>query len=190
MIVRMYTDGACSGNQNESNYGGWGAVLEYGEHIKELHGGEADTTNNRMELMAVIAAFKALKRDGLDIEVYSDSSYVMECFRKQWYVKWEQNGWKTSKKEPVENRELWEELLALVRRHNVGFFRVKGHVTISNEASMQKMYEKFLTWNGAGYTYEDFEYITKMNHRADALANEGIDEVRPIPVKEIPAEVR
>lgn len=186
----MYTDGACSGNQNESNYGGWGAVLEYGEHIKELHGGEADTTNNRMELMAVIAAFKALKRDGLDIEVYSDSSYVMECFRKQWYVKWEQNGWKTSKKEPVENRELWEELLALVRRHNVGFFRVKGHVTISNEAAMQKMYEKFLTWNGAGYTYEDFEYITKMNHRADALANEGIDEVRPIPVKEIPAEVR
>ena len=84
-ILKMYTDGACSGNQNENNYGGWGAILEFGIHQKELHGGEKNTTNNRMELTAVIEAFRALKRTGLQVEVYSDSSYVMNCFRNGWY---------------------------------------------------------------------------------------------------------
>ena len=80
-ILRIYTDGACSGNQNETNIGGWGSILEFGDSQKELHGGELNTTNNRMELTAVIEALKILKRDGLTIEIFTDSSYVASCFR-------------------------------------------------------------------------------------------------------------
>ena len=179
-IVNLYTDGACSGNQNETNIGGWGAVLEYGEHKKELYGGEINTTNNRMEMMALLSALKAMKREGLVIHVYSDSSYLMDCFRKKWYVNWQKNGWKNSKKQPVENRELWEELLALVAKHKVSFYRVKGHVNLNTvtEAALEKLYEKFAEWNGARFSYEDFLYVTERNNRADELANLGIDEVR------------
>lgn len=184
--IRIYTDGGCSGNQEKENFGGWGAILELGEHQKELCGGEADTTNNRMELTAVISAFKALKRDGLAIEVFTDSSYVANCFREKWYESWEKNQWRNAARKSVENQELWKELLALVRKHNVTFYRVKGHVKLPNAAegelpqsrALQSLYEKFLQWNGSRFSYEDFIYITKMNHRADALANEGIDNVR------------
>ena len=126
-IVRIYTDGGCSGNQESTNFGGWGAILQSGEHEKELWGGQADTTNNRMELTAVIEAFKALKKDGLDIQVFSDSAYVANCFREKWYESWEKNHWRNAAHKAVENQELWKELLALVRRHNAEFFRVKGH---------------------------------------------------------------
>ena len=179
-VLKMYTDGACANNQGEENYGGWGAILEFGEHNKELYGGEANTTNNRMELKAVIEGFRALKREGLEIEVFSDSSYVMNCFREKWYVNWQKNGWKTSKKNPVENRELWEELLNLVSRHKVRFCRVKGHVNLetSTEAALQKLYGKFTEWNGEGFSYEDFLYVTEKNNRADELANLGIDSAR------------
>ena len=81
MILRIYTDGGCSGNQSSENAGGWGAILEFGEHKKEMFGGEANTTNNRMELTAVIEAFKALNKDGQTVEVFSDSAYVSNCFR-------------------------------------------------------------------------------------------------------------
>ena len=104
-ILRIYTDGACSGNQNETNIGGWGSILEFGDSQKELHGGELNTTNNRMELTAVIEALK--------------SSYVASCFRDKWYVNWRKNGWMTSGKKPVENRELWEELISLVEKNKV-----------------------------------------------------------------------
>ena len=178
-IVKIYTDGACSGNQNRQNVGGWGAVLEYGEHRKELHGGEKNTTNNRMELTAVIEAFKALKNDGLLIDLFSDSSYVMNCFRNGWYKSWEKNGWKTASRKPVENQELWKELLALVRKHDVRFFRVKGHVNFnSGSADSGKLYRKFTEWNGKDFSFDDFTHVTEMNNRADELANAGIDEVR------------
>lgn len=179
-ILKMYTDGACSGNQSAHNFGGWGAILEYGDARKELHGGEADTTNNRMELTAVIEAFRALNRDGVEVQVFSDSSYVMNCFRQGWYRSWEKNGWKNSKKEAVENQDLWKELLALVRRHHVSFYRVKGHVSLDSRsnANFQKLYAKFRSWNGDEFSYDDFIYVTKMNNRADELANVGVDEVR------------
>ncbi len=125
-ILRIYTDGACAGNQSDQNIGGWGAILEYGEHQKELFGGQANTTNNRMELTAVIEAFKALKQADQKIEVFTDSSYVANCFREEWYVSWEKNHWRNAAKKSVENQELWKELLALVRQHEVRFFRVKG----------------------------------------------------------------
>lgn len=180
MKIKIYTDGGCSGNQSDENIGGWGAILEYGEHRKELHGGEINTTNNRMEMTALIAALSALKKEGLDIEVFSDSSYLMNCFREKWYVSWRKNGWKNSKKEPVENRELWEELLALVEKQgNVEYFRVKGHVNLKSKSTdFNALYEKFVEWNGARFSFEDFKYVTEMNNRADELANIAMNELR------------
>ena len=178
-ILRIYTDGGCAGNQSDHNFGGWGAILEFGEHKKELYGGEANTTNNRMELTAVIEAFKALKKTGQYVQVFTDSSYVANCFREKWYESWEQNKWRNAAKKSVENQELWKELLALVRQHNVTFYRVKGHVNLNSKSTnFDKLYEKFVEWNSTAFSFEDFQYVTKMNNRADELANMGIDEVR------------
>ena len=128
-VLRIYTDGGCAGNQSKTNFGGWGAVLEYGQHQKELHGGAKNTTNNLMEMTALLEAFKAVKKEGQTIEVFSDSSYLMDCFRKKWYVNWQKNGWKNSKKEPVENMDLWKLLLQIIKlkKHEVTFHKVKGH---------------------------------------------------------------
>lgn len=193
-IIRIYTDGACSGNQERKNAGGWGAILETQGHRKELWGGQINTTNNRMELTAVIEAFKALKREPLTVEVFTDSAYVANCFREKWYESWEQNKWRNAAHKSVENQELWKELLSLVRRHNVTFYRVKGHIKLPKDANrsgangetaelpvtpaLQKNYEKFISWNGSAFSYEDFIYTTQMNNLADALANRGIDEIR------------
>ena len=124
-ILRIYTDGGCSGNQNDENLGGWGAILEFGQAVKEIYGSEKNTTNNRMEMTALLEAFRAIKKEDQDIHVFSDSSYLMECFREKWYEKWIRNGWKTSSKKPVENRELWEALLPYLQKHRISFFRVK-----------------------------------------------------------------
>lgn len=185
--VNFYTDGACSGNQNDENVGGWGAILEYGDAVKELHAGEFNTTNNKMELDAVINAFRQLKRDGLTIHVFTDSSYVANCFLNEWYVNWRKNGWKNKKKEPVENRERWEELLSMVEKNNVTFFRVKGHVNLDSERTdTGKMYQKFLNDNAASLSRPgapeigaaDFRKLIEMNNRADELANIAMDELR------------
>lgn len=178
-VLRMYTDGGCSGNQSSENVGGWGSILEFGEHKKELYGGEANTTNNRMELTAVIEAFKALKKDGQTVEVFTDSSYVANCFREEWYVSWEKNNWRNAAKKSVENQDLWKELLALVRRHHVTFHRVKGHVNLTSKSTnFDALYSKFVTWNGSRFTFDDFKYITMMNNRADELANMGISHIK------------
>lgn len=178
-ILRIYTDGGCAGNQSDENLGGWGAILEFAGVTKELYGSEPNTTNNRMEMTALLEAFRAIKRDGQEIIVFSDSSYLMDCFRKKWYVKWQSNGWKTAKKQPVENRELWEALLPFLERHTITFCRVKGHVNVDSKSTdMDKLYEKFLEWNGSSYSYDEFLHVTEMNNRADELANIGIDEIR------------
>lgn len=178
-ILKIYTDGGCSGNQSAENFGGWGTILEFGEHKKEFYGGEINTTNNRMELTAVIEGFKALNKDGQTIEVYSDSAYVSNCFREKWYESWEKNKWRNAAKKSVENQELWKELLALVRKHNVSFYRVKGHVNLNSKATdFDKLYEKFVSWNGSRFTFDDFKYVTEMNNRADELANLGINQVK------------
>lgn len=177
--IKIYTDGACSGNQNRKNFGGWGAILIYKEHKKEIFGGEIDTTNNRMEMMALIKALEAIRAPECIVEVYSDSSYLIECFRKKWYIRWQKNGWMTTSKKPVENRDLWEALLPHLDKHHIDFFRVKGHVNPdANSTALDKLYTKFLQWNGNNFSYDDFLYITAMNNRADALANMGIDRVR------------
>ncbi len=121
--VTIYTDGACSYNPGP---GGWAAVLQYGSRRKEMSGGEKETTNNRMELTAVIEALKALK-EPCRVKLYSDSAYIVNCFQQKWYEKWEKNGWMTSSKKPVENKDLWQELLRLTKKHEVEFIKVKGH---------------------------------------------------------------
>lgn len=173
--IRIYTDGACSGNQNETNRGGWGALLEYGSHSKEIFGGEADTTNNRMEMTALLEALKALRKEGQRIQVFSDSAYLMNCFREKWHENWARNGWRTSKKTEVENRDLWEAILREVSRHTIEFYRVKGHVDLASpRTDKEALYRKFVEWNGAGFTFDDFLAVTEKNNRADALANRGI----------------
>lgn len=121
--VMIYTDGACSGNPGP---GGWGAILFYGVHKKEISGGEKATTNNRMEIQAVIEGLKLLK-EPCRVQVYSDSAYVVNCFQKGWIHGWLRNGWKNSKKEPVENQDLWKQLWELMKLHTVEYIKVKGH---------------------------------------------------------------
>ena len=121
--VTIYTDGACSGNPGP---GGWVAILMAGGVKKELSGGEKDTTNNRMELMAVIEGLNALKRP-CKVDIFSDSAYVVNAFEQNWIQKWIRNGWKNSAKAEVANSDLWKRLLELTAMHNVTFHKVKGH---------------------------------------------------------------
>lgn len=121
--VIIYTDGACSGNPGP---GGWGSILMMGENRKEIFGGKKDTTNNVMELTAVIEALKLLKRP-CKVDLYSDSAYVVNAFLQNWILGWIKNGWKNSSKEEVKNKELWQELFSLTKIHDVTFHKVKGH---------------------------------------------------------------
>ena len=121
--VTLYTDGACSGNPGP---GGGGAVLLYGEYRKELSGGERETTNNRMELTAVIEGLRALK-EPCRVDIYSDSAYIVNAFTQGWIGGWERNGWKKADKKPVQNADLWQMLLELTGIHKVIFHKVKGH---------------------------------------------------------------
>ncbi len=143
--IDIYTDGACSGNPGP---GGWGAVLMSGNHVKEIRGGEPETTNQRMELQAVIEALSALKVSGRKVNVYSDSAYVVNAFNQKWLDKWQRNGWVNSKKEPVANQDLWKRLLELTRSNEVRVVKVKGH---------------------AGHVY---------NERCDELARQAIKEMQ------------
>ena len=120
--VVIYTDGACKGNPGP---GGWGALLQYGRRERELFGGEARTTNNRMELIAVIRALESLKRTAT-VEIYTDSQYVKNGI-ETWINVWKRNGWKTSDRKPVKNADLWVELDRLVREHEITWHWVKGH---------------------------------------------------------------
>jgi ribonuclease HI len=141
--VVIYTDGACKGNPGP---GGWGALLQYGRREREIFGGEPRTTNNRMELVAVIRALESLKRPAR-VEIYTDSQYVKNGI-ETWINAWKRNGWKTSDRKPVKNADLWLELDRLAARHHVSWHWVKGHAE------------------------------TPGNHRADELANRGVEAVR------------
>lgn len=121
--IEIYTDGACSGNPGP---GGWGAILEWQGHQKELSGGEAQTTNNRMELTAVLTALAILKEPCV-VELYSDSKYVVDAIEKGWLYGWQKKGWIKADKKPVLNVDLWQQLLLLLARHDVRLHWVKGH---------------------------------------------------------------
>ncbi len=121
--VFLYTDGACSGNPGP---GGYGVILRYKDKEREISGGEARTTNNRMELMGVIVGLNSLK-ESCDVQLYTDSKYVSDAIEKGWVKKWKANGWKKSNKEPALNVDLWEEVLYLLDKHDVTLHWIKGH---------------------------------------------------------------
>ena len=121
--VDIYTDGACRGNPGK---GGWGAILVYGSTEKELSGGERTTTNNRMELSAVIMALSALK-ERCEVTLYSDSKYIVDAIEKKWVYSWKEKGWRKADKSPALNSDLWEKLLLLLDKHDVTLVWVKGH---------------------------------------------------------------
>ena len=121
--VIIYTDGACSGNPGP---GGWGTILMYKDSKKEISGYKKDTTNNVMEITAVIEGLKLLK-EPCKVQIYSDSAYVVNAFNQHWIENWIKKNWQNSKKEPVKNKELWLELYALVKQHEAEFIKVKGH---------------------------------------------------------------
>ncbi len=122
-LVDLYTDGACSGNPGP---GGWAAILKFGEHTKEISGNFHSTTNNRMELFAVISGLGALKQR-CRVRVHSDSAYVVNAFEKRWIDGWQRNGWKTADKKNVENQDLWKLLLMTMRKHEVSYHKVPAH---------------------------------------------------------------
>ncbi|HEY5197038.1 MAG TPA: ribonuclease HI [Solirubrobacteraceae bacterium] len=129
-VVECWTDGACSGNPGP---GGWAALLRIGEREREVSGGERLTTNNRMEMLAVLEGLRALRRP-CRVLLHTDSRYVMDAFTKGWLVKWQRNGWRRADKQPVKNRELWEELVVECGRHEVEWTWVRGHAgTLDNE---------------------------------------------------------
>lgn len=121
--IDIYTDGACSGNPG---IGGWGAVLMYKEHKKEISGYFKETTNNRMELFAILQALKTLKQK-CNVNLYSDSAYAINAFNSNYIGNWQKNGWKTANKQDVKNADIWKALLSEIQKHNVNFIKVKGH---------------------------------------------------------------
>ena len=122
--MRIYTDGACSGNPGP---GGWAAIVLDGGIERELSGGDNATTNQRMEMMGAIEGLRALEGGRRRVDLYSDSAYLVNCFRDKWYERWRQNGWRNAQKKPVGNRDLWEILIALVNQHDVSWHKVAGH---------------------------------------------------------------
>lgn len=144
--VIIYTDGACRGNGKENTIGAFGIVFMYNEVQKEVKQAFRNTTNNIMELSAVIQALSMLK-EPCSVKLHSDSAYVINAINQKWIDNWQRNGWKSSNKEPVKNRELWEKLIELIKYHKVEFIKVKGH--------------------------SDNPY----NNRCDKLANEAMDEL-------------
>ncbi len=126
--VEIYTDGACSGNPGP---GGYGTILRYGKHIKELSAGYTLTTNNRMELMAIIKGLEALK-EPCEVTVYSDSRYIVDAINKGWLQSWIKRNWKRGKNEPVKNVDLWKRLVELMKKHKVQFIWIKGHNGITD----------------------------------------------------------
>lgn len=142
--VYLYTDGACSGNPGP---GGYGAILKYGKYEKEICGGEADTTNNRMELLGVIKGLEALN-EPCHVVLTSDSKYVIDALQQGWAVKWKQNGWMRNKKDAALNPDLWEKLLQLTDYHKMEYNWVKGHAGHPENERCDKMaveyYQKFV----------------------------------------------
>ena len=140
--ISIWTDGACSGNPGP---GGWAAILLCGEHKKEIHGREDHTTNNRMELSAVIYALQALRSKNYEVIIHSDSAYVVNAIEKGWLSNWRMNGWKTANKKPVENQDLWKILYPLVIEYKPSFIKIKGHSGIHWNEEVDKLAVKAMS---------------------------------------------
>ena len=140
--IEIYCDGACSGNQFSTNVGGWGAVLVHDNKSESIHGGEKNTTNQRMELTACIKALEQIEAKDIDVKVFSDSAYLVNCVNERWYDKWLSNGWRNAQKKPVENKDLWQRLLELVAQSKVSFHKVDGHSDVDLNEMADKLAQK------------------------------------------------
>lgn len=181
-IIRLWSDGGCRGNNpnEQDNVGGTGTYLQCGEHTKKIHEGFENTTNNKMEMLAMIKGLKSIKRTDIPIEIYSDSAYTLNGFILGWIKGWERNDWKNAKKQPVANRELWEELVAEVRRMDkVDFYKVSGHVNLNKPAEVNKAYKKFIKNNPtkSDISMDEFIEIQEGNCESDRLTNLAMDEI-------------
>ena len=170
-LIELFTDGAVKDNQSDINIGGYGGILHYKGHEKEYSGGERNTTNNIMELKAVIEGLKAIKDKTIRVEVFTDSAYIVNCFKEKWYEGWINRGWMTTAKKPVENKALWEELLALVDGFDqVIFYKIKGHLALES-IHLEKWYKKFLE-EEKRVSLKEYKRYLEYNHRADKLASD------------------
>ncbi len=201
--INIYTDGACSGNQSSQNKGGWACLLELGDYKKIFTGNEANTTNNRMELKAVINAFEKIKASDYKMNIFTDSAYISNCINSRWYVKWLKDGWRNSKS-PKENLDLWEELLMYVApdllsnyidtkkirttKHalSIGishtkFIHVPSHVSLkSSDEKLAEKYRKFLASNkltDKEYSLQDFLHIIEQNNIVDKRAVDAAEKI-------------
>jgi len=139
--ISIYTDGACEGNQNKINIGGWAAIVLFPNEKIEITGAEANTTNNRMELKACIHGLQKALVKGLNLPItlYTDSAYIVNCIQQKWYINWQKNGWRTSKGSSVENQELWESLLLLLQKGKVDVKKVAGHAGIKGNENADQL---------------------------------------------------
>lgn len=170
-MIYIYTDGACSNNQSEQNFGGWAAILVYSDYIKKLSGHQENTTNNRMEMTGVLEGLKSLKRHDIPVRVFSDSAYIVNGINQKWYLNWRKNGWKNAKKEPVLNRDLWEAILEHYEKcRNIEFIKIKGHVNLNSEPEIKKSYEKERKAFSDPLGIGEYRRHLEFNHMADELA--------------------
>lgn len=162
--ILIYTDGACSGNPGP---GGWGALLCYGEHVKEMSGYMAGTTNNRMEMMAAIEALAVLK-EPCKVTLCSDSAYLVNAFQKGWIDNWKLNGWKNAAKKPVENQDLWLVLLMTIKKHKheVNFVKVPGHANDEKNNRCDELARTAIKEGVAAMNADENEYIDEIGEEA------------------------
>ncbi len=176
--IYIYTDGACRGNQDKHNRGGYAALLCSGKYEKKISGAEINTTNNIMEMKAVIEALKLIKDKSYSVMVFSDSAYVVNCINDKWYVKWRKNGWINSKKEAVLNKELWEELIQLVEGFcSITFIKVKGHLNVDNKAEIKKWYGKLSADIRKTMSLDEYIMHIQKNIIVDELATREADSL-------------
>ena len=151
--ITIYCDGACSGNGRQGSRGGWGAVLKYKDRTKHIRGAAPNTTNQQMEITACIKALEQIRLRHIDVEIFSDSAYLVNCMRQGWYRRWRRNGWTNSRREPVANKDLWIRLLELLDtfQAQVSFRKVKGHAGIALNEIADKLARQAIEESGAGH---------------------------------------
>ncbi|MDF2841683.1 MAG: hypothetical protein K0R00_109 [Herbinix sp.] len=177
-IVNIYADGARRGK--EPNFiGGWGTILEAQGQRKEIWGGLVGASNNQMEMTAVLEGLKAIKTNEASIKVFSDSAYIVNCFRDKWYETWLKNGWMTSQKKPVENKQMWLEILKLVSKFtSVTFFHIDGHISLKKPDEVAEFHKKFNQKNNVKFSLEEFIHVAENNARVDVLAGQGAEDIK------------
>ncbi len=178
-IIYVYTDGACQGNQVESNSGGYAAFLKCGKYEKTISGGEKNTTNNIMEMKAVIEGLALIKDKSYRVVVLSDSAYVVNCMNDKWYVKWQARNWMITAGVPVKNKELWQRMLELVESFSdISFIKIKGHLDRKSEAEKKKWYDKLDESVKKEMSFDDYLIHIDRNVVVDGLASAEAEKLK------------